>query len=231
MLNYAALCFEESEGLFCITSGALSKVWDFKANKLPTQNKIDDALKNVGFEKIKWDGESIYLPANMQIDLGGVVKEYAADCAVNTLRDNGIEHGLVDLAGDMAVVGCKPNGDPWQVGIRDPAEPHKAFVTLPLTHGGIATSGYYERFMMVNGKRYCHILNPKNGWPVQHCATDSVVSERCIVSGSLATIAMLKQESAVAWLRQMGADFFLQDCHGKQFSHDKTHNKRRSLKT
>jgi thiamine biosynthesis lipoprotein len=153
----------------------------------------------------------------MHIDFGGVVKEHAADCAQQILSNTGIQHGLVDLGGDMAVVGSKPNNDPWQVGVRDPENPKHPISLIPLFEGAIATSGYYERYMMVDGQRYCHILNPKTGWPVQYCATVSVVSDRCIVSGSLATIAMLKQQDAVAWLKDMQANFFLQDCNGHTF--------------
>jgi len=218
LLNYSALCFEQSDGLFDITSGILNKAWDFKSGTLPSQEQIDECLTHVGFNKITWDGESIYLPHHMQIDFGGVVKEFAADCARQVLLDSGIEHGLVDLAGDMAVVGCKPNGEPWLIGIRDPSEPSKAVATIPLTKGAIATSGYYERFMIINGKRYCHILDPTTGWPVEYCATVSVVADRCIVSGSLATIAMLKQQNAVNLLIDIDADYFLQDCYGKIFS-------------
>lgn len=218
LLNYAALCFEQSDGLFDITSGALHQVWDFKAGALPDQNAIKHCLTHIGFEKIQWDGASIFLPAGMQIDFGGVVKEFAADCVKQVLLNAGIQHGLVDLAGDMAVVGCKPNGDPWLVGIRDPEAPAQAVATIPLHSGAIATSGYYERFMMIDGIRYCHILNPKTGWPVAYCATVSVVSDQCVVSGSIATIAMLKQQDAVNWLNDIEADYFLQDCHGQVFS-------------
>jgi thiamine biosynthesis lipoprotein len=219
LLNYAALCFEQSDGLFDITSGALSQAWNFKSETLPTQKQIEACLPFIGFDKLKWDGESIYLPKGMQIDFGGVVKEFAADCARQVLLDAGIEYGLVDLAGDMAVIGCKPNGSPWMIGIRDPVQPNQAVTTVPLSKGAIATSGYYERYIMVNGQRYCHIMNPITGWPVQHCATVSVVSERCVVSGSIATIAMLKQETAVDWLQELEADYYLQDRHGQSFSH------------
>ncbi len=218
LLNYSALCYEQSDGLFDITSGALSKAWDFKSNTLPTQKQINDCLKHIGFNKLNWDGESIFLPANMQIDFGGVVKEFAADCAKQVLINAGIQHGLVDLAGDMAIVGAKPNGDPWLVGIRDPSEPTRAAATIPMLSGAIATSGYYERFMMIDGTRYCHILNPITGWPVAHCATASVVADRCIVSGSLATIAMLKQQNAVNWLIDIDAQYYLQDAQGHVFT-------------
>ncbi len=217
LLNYAAMCFEHSEGLFDITSGVFRKIWDYKSNTLPSQQQISQILPAVGFDKICWDGTRITLPKNMEIDLGGVVKEYAADCARQVLIENGIKHGLVDLGGDITVVGCKPDLSPWLMGVRDPENPSEAVVTIPLMEGAIATSGYYERHMWVDGQRYCHIINPKTGWPVQYCATVSIVAERCLVSGSLATIAMLKQKTAVLWLKEQHATFFLQDMHGQTF--------------
>ncbi|OUR60036.1 hypothetical protein A9Q73_12605 [Bermanella sp. 47_1433_sub80_T6] len=217
LLNYAAICFELSDGLFDITSGVLRRIWDFKSSRLPSQQQLDDTLPVVGFDKIHWDGQKIALPNNMEIDLGGVVKEYAADCARQVLLDHGITHGLVDLGGDICVVGCQPNDQPWSMGVRDPENPNQAAVTIPLMSGAIATSGYYERFMVVDGQRYCHIINPKTGWPVQFCATVAVVSSRCLVSGSLATIGMLKQQDAVSWLAAQEATFFLQDTHGQRF--------------
>jgi len=217
LLNYAAMCFELSDGLFDITSGVLRRIWDFSSSNLPSQQQLDDILPRVGFDKIHWDGQKVTLPNNMEIDLGGVVKEYAADCARQVLLNNDITHGLVDLGGDICVVGCQPGDQPWLMGVRDPECPNQAAVTIPLMSGAIATSGYYERFMVVDGQRYCHIINPKTGWPVQFCATVAVVSSRCLVSGSLATIGMLKQQDAVSWLTSQEATFFLQDAQGQCF--------------
>ncbi len=216
LINYAAQCYALSDGMFDITSGVFRGIWDFKSSQLPNLSAIQKTLKNVGFNKLDWDGRALYLPEFMEIDLGGVVKEYAADCARQVLFNNGIQHGLVDLGGDMAVVGEKPDQTPWVIGIRDPNDPVKAIVSIPLMEGAIATSGHYERFMMINGKRYCHIINPKTGWPVEYCATVSVVSDRCLVSGSLATIAMLKEQEAESWLKEQEAVFFLQDSKGQR---------------
>lgn len=218
LLNYSALCFEQSDGLFDITSGVLNKIWDFKAGKVPTQKSINACLKYVGFEKIQWDGESIFLPKGMQIDFGGVVKEFAADCALKVLKNAGVRSGLIDLAGDMTVLGSKPDSSPWLVGIRNPNQPDKAIVTLQMSAGAIATSGYYERYFIADGKRYCHIINPKTGWPVAHCATISIISDQCLVSGSVATIAMLKEGEAAEWLRDIEANFYMQDRYGSYYS-------------
>ena len=217
LLNYAQNCFYLSEGLFDITSGVFRQVWDFNSNALPTEKQLTDVLPFVGFEKLNWDGEQLFLPKGMQIDFGGIVKEYAADCAREHLIRLGLQHGLVDLGGDMALLGSKPNNAPWLIGIRNPHDPEQAIATISLSHGAIATSGYYERFMMVNGKRYCHIINPKTGWPVHYVASVSVAANSCLVSGSLSSIAMLKQQTAVAWLNEQQTNFYLHTHQGEDF--------------
>jgi len=217
LLNYAKTCHEMSDGLFDITSGVLRQVWNFREPRLPTPDSVEACLKLVGFHQIRWDGQMVQLPAGMELDFGGVVKEYAADQAKKVLLSLGVEHGLVDLGGDMAVVGPKPDGAPWKVGVRNPEQPDRPIVTINLSEGAIATSGHYERYVIVDGTRYCHILNPKTGWPVQGLATVSVISSQCLVSGSLSTIAMLKGAQGPQWLSEQGVVFFAQDEAGQHF--------------
>lgn len=217
LLNYAQNCFELSDGLFDITSGVFRQIWDFKANQIPSEQQIAEVLPFVGFEQLSWDGEQLFLPKGMQIDFGGLVKEYAADCAREHLLNQGLQHGLVDLGGDIAILGSRAHDAPWLIGIRNPHSPELAMATIALKSGAIATSGYYERFMMMNGQRYCHIINPKTGWPVNYVASVSVAAGSCLVSGSLASIAMLKQQSSVQWLTQQQASFYLQTDDGQTF--------------
>lgn len=219
LLNYARMCYEQSGGLFDITSGVLREVWDFKSKepKLPSQSELDDVLKRVGFNQVLWDGETIQLQQGMELDFGGMVKEYAADRAKQIFLQQGIVHGLVNLGGDMAFMGGKPNKQPWAVGIRDGLYPKQAACTLQFSKGAIATSGAYERNFVLDGKRYCHLLNPKTGMPVSYLASVSVMSESCLVCGSMATIAMLKGHEGQSWLKQEHASFILQTNEGQIF--------------
>ena len=141
----------------------------------------------------------------MQIDLGGYVKEYAADRVAELCRQSGLRHGLVDLGGDLAVIGPHPDGSPWRIGIRHPREPGAAIARLDLECGAIASSGDYERFMTVSGIRYCHIFDPMTGWPVSGLASVSIAAPHCVVAGTVATIAMLLGESEGRdWLADLG---------------------------
>jgi len=133
--------------------------------------------------------------AGMELDFGGFVKEYAADRVAELARRLGVRSGMIDLGGDLAVVGPHPNGDPWLVGIRNPRRPNAAMARIAVTHGGLATSGDYERCMIIDGIRYSHLLDPRTGESFrQGPACVSVKADHCLVAGVTATIAMLHTE-------------------------------------
>ncbi len=206
LLDYAQTAWEQSEGLFDITSGVLRRVWDFKARRVPSQQEIDSILPLIGWQQLRWDKPHLVLPlAGMELDFGGYVKEYAADRAAQACREAGARHGFVELAGDIALIGTHPDGAPWQIGVRHPRLPEQALATIPLGAGAIASSGDYERYFEVDGQRYSHLLNPKTGWPVRGLAAVSVVAAQCLIAGTASTIAMLKgAEAGPRWLGELG---------------------------
>ena len=205
LFDHALTCYELSEGLFDITAGVLQRIWDFKAGRIPTQTEIDATRAYVGFHKLKWRNSRLLLPAGMRIDFGGIVKEYAADAAANLGRKLGVQHGLINLGGDFAVIGPQPDNQPWTVGIVNPKAPKSLMAKIDLLDGGLASSGDYERCFVHEGKRYSHILNPKTGWPSSGLRAVSVAANLCTVAGSLATMAMLREESAgIAQLQESG---------------------------
>ena len=204
LLDYAQQVWQQSEGLFDITSGILRQAWDFRVPRLPTQADIDALLPKVGWETVEWTAPRIRLPkVGMELDFGGYVKEYAADAAARALREQGIEHGFVELGGDIAVIGPHPDGAPWRIGVRHPRQPDTALAMLELHEGALASSGDYERSITVDGVRYGHILNPKTGWPVQSLAAVSVVAPQCLLAGTATTVALLKQGAAKDWLQML----------------------------
>ena len=217
LLNYAQVGFQQSDGLFDITSGILRQAWDFRSNKLPTQADIDQILPLVGWQKLRWEQPYLYLPAKgMQLDFGGYVKEYAADVSAQICRDAGINNGIVNLGGDVCIIGPHADGKAWKVGIRDPRNPSVPMSFVFLSVGGLASSGDYERFMIVDGIRYAHILNPKTGWPVNSLASASVYAEQCVVAGTSSTIAMLKGErEGERWLNELGLPYICMHQNGQ----------------
>jgi FAD:protein FMN transferase len=216
LLDYAATCHAESGGLFDITSGVLRRAWNFKSGKLPARDEVETLLKHVGWNKLRWHSpHTLEFPEpGLELDFGGVVKEYAADRAATICREQGAEHALINLGGDIRVAGPHPDGSPWRVAIRDPRKPDGVLQTLEIFSGALASSGDYERCVEIGGVRYGHILNPLTGWPVRHMAAVSVAAEFCVVAGSAATIGMLLEEKGAEWLQQLGLPHTWIDVHG-----------------
>jgi len=206
LLDYAAVGFEQSGGLFDITSGILRQAWNFKSGRVPSQRELDALTERIGWHKLEWRRPRLVLPREgMELDFGGFGKEYAADRVAELCREQGLRNGLVDLGGDLCVIGPHPDGSPWQVGVRHPRHPERAMANVALGFGGIASSGDYERFMVVEGRRYGHILSPRTGWPVEGLASVSVLADHCLVAGTASTIAMLKgRRDGPAWLDALG---------------------------
>lgn len=213
LIRFCADLWQASDGLFDITSGVLRRAWDFRAARLPGPGEVEALLPLVGWQQVDWSGQSdeawIALPrAGMEIDLGGIGKEYAADRAALRLQAHGVRHALVNLGGDLHALGPRglPEcaGAPWQIDIEHP-RPETGGPTvlarLPLSQGGLATSGDYERFFIHEGRRYCHVLDPRSGWPVRGWQSVSVIAANTTVAGALATVAMLKEGAAARWLQ------------------------------
>lgn len=192
LFNYAASSYQQSDGLFDITSGILRKAWDFRQDHqqqspaLPSVKQLEKLLAHCGWSHVGWNGKQLVLPQGFELDLGGLVKEYAADCAKNSLRNAGVHGALIDLGGDVAAFGSD-----WLIGIKDPANPAVAKVHISLQNGALATSGNYERKLFIDGQRYSHILNPKTGWPIASAASITVLADNCLLAGTVSTIAML----------------------------------------
>lgn len=207
LLRYADRCFAASDGTFDITSGVLRRAWDFRSAppRLPSPASLEAAVALVGWDEVEWSDTSIRLPrTGMEIDFGGIGKEYAADRAATICIELGIAHGLVDLGGDIRAIGAQPGGAPWRMGIRHPRVPGSAIAGIDLVDAALATSGDYERYIEVDGRRYCHILDPRTGMPASHWQSMSVAAPLCATAGSCATIAMLLEEGAVDFLEQQG---------------------------
>jgi thiamine biosynthesis lipoprotein len=207
LLEYAGQCHAQSGGLFDITSGVLRRAWNFRRDPpaVPSPDEIAPLLPLIAWPEVEWSGRSVRLPREgMEIDFGGIGKEYAADRAATILLGRGMRHGLANLGGDIRAIGPQPDGSPWRVGIRHPRADGVAFAGFDLVDGALATSGDYERYFDIDGKRYCHILDPRTGMPVSQWQSVSVAAPLCVFAGSCATIAMLLGTGAPAFLDGQG---------------------------
>lgn len=217
LLDYVETCWQQSRGLFDATSGLLQKAWQFKGQGLPDPVEIKALMDHVGWHRLVWQSPTLSFPEpGLELDLGGAVKEYAVDRVASLCWDAGICHGLINLGGDIKVIGPHPDGTPWAIGIRHPRDSAGIARTVYLKRGAMASSGDYERCIVVDGKRYGHVLNPKTGWPVSRLSSVSVVAEFCVVAGSASTIAMLMEGQGPEWLDSMGVIHYWVDLEGRE---------------
>ncbi len=223
LLKYADALYRHSDGLFDVTSGVLRRAWNFRLPRVPSAKELAPLLGLIGWSRVERDRQQLRLPqVGMEIDFGGFGKEYAADRAGAVLTALGVRHGYVNLAGDMRVLGPKPDGQPWMIGIQDPRAKDKVLATIPVSQGGLATSGDYERFFELDGRRFCHVLDPHTGMPVTHWRTVSVVAPLTVVAGNCSTIAMLKQSDGLQFLEASGMDYLAVDHAGATFTQGST---------
>jgi len=212
LLRFGARCHALSGGRFDLTSGVLRGAWDFRRqpSRIPTDDEIATACAKVGWERVEWSDRSVRLSrAGMELDFGGIGKEYAADRVAAICMDHGIRHGFVNLGGDVRVIGTQVDGTPWRIGIRHPRRMRAVIGEVELCDAAVATSGDYERYFEADGRRYCHLLDALTGRPVDHWQSASVVAPLATLAGSWGTIAMLLGEAAVPFLRAQHADYLL----------------------
>ena len=185
LFHLLEVCVQRSEqtgGAFDITVGPLMKSWGFfrGRGRLPTPAELSEVLKRVGYRHIKLDAERRTIQfdeSGVEIDLGGIAKGYAVDRAVDILRSNGIASALVSSGtSSIYALGSPPGAQGWKITLRDPYDAHKAADVIHLQNYSLSTSGSYERFFEIDGKNYCHIMNPHTGWPVQGVHSAAVLA-------------------------------------------------------
>lgn len=196
----------ETEGLFDITMGAITKLWDFKNQVAPSPDSISAALSHVDYRHVCVSGSTVRLDdPDTSLDVGGIAKGYIADGILALLRKHDIDCAMVNLGGNVAVMGGKPDGSPWNIGIRNPVSSSavamlESFASVSLHDGSVVTSGIYERAFESDDTFYHHILDPRTGYPAK---TDilgaTVVSDTSLDGDGLTTALVI-----------MGADKALQ---------------------
>jgi thiamine biosynthesis lipoprotein len=206
LLDFAHRCHEISGGRFDITSGVLRRIWKFDgSDRVPSRKQAKALLPLVGWPKITWHRPNIIVPVGMEIDLGGLGKEYAVDKVATLLAERTTAPLLVNFGGDLRAVGRRPAGRSWQVGVELPGIADAAGLKLELGVGALATSGDARRFLLRGGIRYPHILNPRTGWPVMRAPRSvTVLGDTCTEAGLLATLAMLHGDRAEKFLAEQG---------------------------
>lgn len=206
LLTFADDCFEISDGMFDISSGVLRRAWHFDCgDQLPSQADIDKLLPYTGWNKVNFDTTSVQLAPGMELDFGGIGKEYAASTAADLCRKVSPHTSvLINLGGDIQISHPRKKMQPWLVGIENNEQ------LIPIVEGALATSGDAKRYLMRDGIRYSHILNPKTGWPIQGApASVTTHAPLCIQAGMLATLSLLNGENAENFLTEHDVQYWI----------------------
>ena len=196
-IKHALAFCDETDGLFDITMGPVVGLWDFRQGTIPSRKSLDEALRHVDYRLVQVDGSTVRLgDPDARIVLGGIAKGFIADAILELLAKRGIEHALVNLGGNVAVMGGKPDGSPYRIGIRKPVASNEGaeqyLLALPLHDGSMVTSGVYERCFMRDGVRYHHILNPQTGMPARtDLLSATVVARRSIDADGYTTALVI----------------------------------------
>ena len=222
LLNFSEQCYQLSEGLFDISSGVLRQIWHFDgSDKIPNESQIKGVMKKVGWDKVIWHAPKLRLKTGMELDLGGIGKEYAVDRVVlalqteiNTLlKSKQCENSafVVNFGGDLACSGTRLDGSAWAIGVESSEHDQSSVATVSLSQGAVATSGDSRRYLYKEGIRYSHILNPLTGESVVDAPhAISVAAPNCMQAGMLSTFAMLHGVQAEEFLDAQGHQYWVQ---------------------
>ena len=210
LIDFASQCFQISDGLFDITSGILRQAWKFDgSDRVPEPEAIEQLLPLIGFDKLEWRSPRLLLPMGMELDFGGIGKEYAVDRAYELLAANRRDPFLINFGGDLRANRAPSHGS-WQVGIERPDALREATMILELERGALATSGDSRRYLLKDGVRFGHLLDPRTGWPVAGAPRSvTVAASSCTEAGLLATLALLQGNRAKELLEQEGVRYWL----------------------
>lgn len=209
LLDYAQQCFELSNSLFDVTSGVLREVWHFDgSDNIPEKKSVEKIMQRVGWNKLSWKKPFLTMLPDMQLDFGGIGKEYAVDRVASNISQQFTKHALVNFGGDITATGPRQNGEAWEIGLQDPEQNNAVVAKVALKKGAVATSGDLNRFLLKDGIRYTHILNPKTGWPVKNAPRQvTVLANTCIDAGMLSTFAILQGDKAEEFLKAQEVEY------------------------
>lgn len=221
LVEKAVFTSEMTDGAFDATVGPVVKLWDFRSGVVPDKNAILEALTRVGFRNIVIDknASTVYLKSpGARIDLGGIMKGYAADKASQVLEKQGIASGIVTVGGEVRAFGKKPDGSAWVIGVQNPRQTgpqDEVIAVIPVADKSLSTSGDYIKFFEKDGVRYHHLLNPQTGYPAQQCGSVTVLAKDGVTADGFAKIFVLGPEKGLNIAKKLGFDALFIDCSGK----------------
>ena len=221
IIEKAVYVSEMTDGAFDVTVGPLVKLWDLQKQIIPNKKSIEEKQKLVGYKNIVIDkgASTVYIKKKGgQIDLGGIIKGYAVDKVVGVLHKNGIKSGVVAVGGEIRLLGTKPDGTSWGIGVQNPrpkGPDDQVFATLQLSDKALSTSGDYIRYFEKNGVRYHHLLDPKTGYPSRQCGSATIIADNNTTTDGFSKLFILGPQNGLAVAKKLGFDVLFIDCNGK----------------
>ena len=211
-----------TSGAFDISYASMDKIWKFDGSMkaMPTEEAIKKSVSKIGYKNIILDSkeQTIFLKnEGMKLGLGGIGQGYIADKVKELLFSKGCTSGIVNVSGDINAWGRQPDGNPWTVGIVNPLNKNKVFATFPLEDSAVETSGNYEKYVIFNGIRYSHIIDPRTGYPAQGVVSVSVFAKQTEIADALATgIFVMGVDVGIDLVNQLkGVECIMVDDKGK----------------
>jgi thiamine biosynthesis lipoprotein len=210
LIEFGAKLWQLSEGAFDLTSGVLRRAWNFDEGPVAANTSlIPELLGRVGWQRVHWQPPTLTLPEGMEIDFGGIGKEYAVDIVADHAASLTSCPVLVNFGGDLRCTGAAPKAGAWQVGIESIESFGEAVRRIELRSGALATSGDARRHIEIDGKRYGHIFDARTGWPAPEAPRSiTVAAATCSQAGSYSTLAMLKGADAETFLEAEGVQYW-----------------------
>ncbi|OPB93918.1 thiamine biosynthesis protein ApbE [Elizabethkingia occulta] len=197
-----------TDGAFDISIVAMDKIWKFddSMDELPSEQAIKESVRHVGYQNIILDStnSTIFLKnPGMKIGFGSIGKGYAADKTRDLMKSMGVKAGIIDASGDISTWGTQPDGKPWAIGINNPFNDHKMAAVLYFKENAVTTSGSYEKYAEIHGKRYSHIMNPKTGYPSTGLTSVTITGPNATMANGFSTsIMVLGEKEGLKLLKQ-----------------------------
>ncbi|MCL1663531.1 FAD:protein FMN transferase [Elizabethkingia ursingii] len=197
-----------TDGAFDISIVAMDKIWKFddSMDELPSEQAIKESVRHVGYQNIILDStnSTIFLKnPGMKIGFGSIGKGYAADKTRDLMKSMGVKAGIIDASGDISTWGAQPDGKPWAIGINNPFNDHKMAAVLYFKENAVTTSGSYEKYAEIHGKRYSHIMNPKTGYPSTGLTSVTITGPNATMANGFSTsIMVLGEKEGLKLLKQ-----------------------------
>lgn len=205
-------------GAYDVTVGPLVELWGFGSSdfdgQVPMPEAIAAAQGRVGYQHLRWNPEAARLsrPSAMRVDLSSIAKGYAVDRLYEIVREQGVEHALIEIGGELRALGERPEGGPWRLAVESPDPAQGRFIeALAVADIAVATSGDYRNYFELGGRRYSHLVDPRSGYPVSHeLVSVTVVHEQCMVADAFATALIvlgLEEAQRIAEQQRLAVHF------------------------